>query len=222
MFDRRVALVAAAALWLYPSLVFFNVTVLTETLFTLLLVTFLLAAIRLLREPTWWHAALCGLTLGVAALTRSVLWPMPLVLGPLLLVVLRGPVPRRIDARRRDVLGFLVPVTPWAIRNTKLQGVPTIVDTMGGINLRMGNYEYTPDTRMWDAVAITGTKSWVNGIDDDLLPRADRGRKGQVAATQGDRLHRGASRHDHVAGPSSSSADFWGIEREFLAGVAQV
>ena len=40
----------------------------------------------------------------------------------------------------------------------------TIVDTMGGMNLRMGNYEYTPDDRMWDAVSLQGEKSWVHGL----------------------------------------------------------
>ena len=24
----------------------------------------------------------------------------------------------------------------------------------------MGNYEHTPDDRMWDAVALTGEKNW--------------------------------------------------------------
>ena len=39
--------------------------------------------------------------------------------------------------------GYAAVITPWAVRNTRLQGTLTVVDTMGGMNLRMGNYEHT-------------------------------------------------------------------------------
>ena len=64
--------------------------------------------------------------------------------------------------------GYLVVVAPWAVRNTRLQGVVTIVDTMGGMNLRMGNYEYTPEDRMWDAVSLTGDRNWIHGFTGDF------------------------------------------------------
>src|SRR3990172_7593564 len=83
VFGVQVGAYAAAASWLYPSLVFFNFTILTETLFTFLLVTFLLLAIWLIKTPRLWIAAATGVTLGAAALTRSVLWPLPLLFCPL-------------------------------------------------------------------------------------------------------------------------------------------
>ena len=43
---------AAAAVWLYPTLIFFNFTILTEGLFTLLLVMFVLLSVRLIQAPT--------------------------------------------------------------------------------------------------------------------------------------------------------------------------
>ena len=45
-FDDRVGRYAAALLWLYPSWVFFNFTILTETLFTTFLLAFVLAPSR--------------------------------------------------------------------------------------------------------------------------------------------------------------------------------
>jgi hypothetical protein len=115
--------------------------------------------------------------------------------------------------------GYTVVVAPWAVRNTRLQGVVTVVDTMGGMNLRMGNYEYTPDDRMWDAVALGGEKSWVNGLSTDLPG---------VVITEGVKekwAQRKAIEYmrDHPAQTLRRSlikfADLWGLEREFMAGV---
>jgi hypothetical protein len=90
---------------------------------------------------------------------------------------------------------------------------------MGGINLRMGNYEYTPDDRMWDAVALTGEKSWVYGIGNDL-PGTDttEGRKekwAQQKALQYMRANPGVTAKRSLI----KFADFWGLEREFMAGI---
>src|SRR4029453_6311432 len=135
---------AAAIVFLYPSFVFFNFTILTETLFSLLLVTFVLLTVMLVQSPRVAIAFLCGVTLGLAALTRSVLWPLPLLLCPLLAVLVPGSLRIRLAVPAVVLAGYAIVVAPWAVRNTRLQGVLTIVDTMGGINLRLGNYEYTP------------------------------------------------------------------------------
>lgn len=139
VFGPVVARYAAAAFWLYPSLVFFNFLILTETVFTLLLMVFLLAAVKLVQEPGPAVALACGLSLGLAVLTRSVLWPLPLILCPLVALLIRGSVRTRLILPVLLFAGYAVVVAPWAVRNTRLQGVTTIVDTMGGMNLRMGN-----------------------------------------------------------------------------------
>jgi hypothetical protein len=167
MFGPTVGCYAAAVSWLYPSLVFFNFLILTETLFTLLFVAFVLCSVLLVQQPRASFAVMCGLALGLAALTRSVLWPLPLLLCPLLAVLIRAPLARRLALPALVLAGYALVVTPWAVRNTRLQGTLTIVDTMGGMNLRMGNYEFTPDDRMWDAVSLTGEKGWAAGLEAD-------------------------------------------------------
>src|SRR5262249_30820988 len=127
-FSDRVARVAAVLFWLYPSLIFFDFLILTETLFTLLLTGFTVLLVMLVRKPAAWLALACGLTLGLAALTRSVLWPLPLVLCPLLVAVIDAPVTRRLLVSLAVLAGFALVITPWAIRNTRLQGVVEIVD----------------------------------------------------------------------------------------------
>src|SRR5262245_65708283 len=149
VYDPTVGAWAAATTWLYPSLIFANFLILTETLFTFLMIGFVLLAVRLIQNPRLSTAFACGATLGLAALTRSILWPLPLVLCPLLTLLLRGQLTRRLLLPALVFDGYAVVVAPWAARNTRLQHVFTVVDTMGGINLRMGNYEYTPDDRMW-------------------------------------------------------------------------
>ena len=210
---------AAAVTWLYPSLIFFNFLILTETLFTFLLVGFVLLAVVTVQSPRAWTALLCGLALGLAALTRSILWPLPLILCPLLAVLIRAPLARRITLPSLVFAGYALVIAPWAIRNTQLQEVVTIVDTMGGINLRMGNYEYTPDDRMWDAVALDGEKSWVYGLTTDLpgqtITEGQKEKWAQRKAIAYMRAHPGVT----VRRAFIKFADFWGLEREFPAGV---
>jgi hypothetical protein len=102
-----------------------------------------------------------------------------------------------------------------------LQGTLTIVDTMGGMNLRMGNYEYTPDDRMWDAVGLTGEKSWVAGLEaehpGEVITEGVKEKWAQRKALQYMREHPGITLRRSLI----KFADLWGLEREFMAGVQQ-
>jgi 4-amino-4-deoxy-L-arabinose transferase-like glycosyltransferase len=221
LYSAAVGRYAAALCWLYPSLLFFNFLILTETLFTFLLVAFVLLTVMVVQTPRAWIAVLCGVSLGLAALTRSVLWPVPLVLCPLLAVLIRAPLARRLAVPLLMLASYAGVVAPWAIRNTRLQGVVTIVDTMGGMNLRMGNYEYTPDDRMWDAVALTGEKSWIHGLTSDRPgEEMTEGRKEKWAQHKALEYMRA---HPFITLRRSfiKFADFWGLEREFMAGVQE-
>jgi 4-amino-4-deoxy-L-arabinose transferase-like glycosyltransferase len=219
VYDPTVAAWAAAATWLYPSLIFANFLILTETLFTFLLIGFVVLAVRLIQDPRWSTALACGGTLGLAALTRSILWPLPLVLCPLLVVLIRGSLTRRLLLPALVFAGYAVAVAPWAVRNTRLQHVVTVVDTMGGINLRMGNYEYTPDDRMWDAVSLVGDRSWVHGLSADLpgasVTEGEKEKWAQRKAIAYMRANPGIT----LRRAAIKFADFWGLEREFVAGV---
>ena len=217
-FDERVGRFAAAAFWLYPSFIFFNVLILTETLFTFLLVAFVLLAVMLVQNPRPANALGCGVVLGLGALTRSVLWPVPAVFCPLLVLLL----PRtreRFALAALVFLGYALVVAPWAVRNTRLQGVVTIVDTMGGLNLRMGNYEHTPDDRMWDAVALEGTQNWASALKQEYPGRTftegEKDKWAQKKAFEYMLTHPGITLRRSVI----KFADFWGLEREFIAGV---
>jgi 4-amino-4-deoxy-L-arabinose transferase-like glycosyltransferase len=219
IYDSRTGRVAAAVCWLYPSFMFFNFLILTETLFTFLLLLFVLLTVMVVQEPRPSTALACGAVLALATLTRSILWPLPLVLCPLLAMLIRGSKSRRLALPALVFLSYTIVILPWAIRNTRLQQVVTIVDTMGGINLRMGNYEYTPDDRMWDAVALSGTKSWVYGLPPpepgETITEGRKDKWAQREAIQYMRAHPLTT----IRRSFIKFADFWGLEREFIAGV---
>ena len=220
VYSPAVGRTAALIFWLYPSLIFFNFLILTETLFTFLLVAFLLSTVMLVQTPRALLAFATGAVLALAALARSILWPAPLLLCPLVIALIPGSLVRRVALSALVLVGYSVVIAPWAIRNTRLQGTFTVVDTMGGINLRMGNYEFTPDDRMWDAVSLTGTKSWVHGLSIEPGMPVTEGRKEKWAQRKAIEFM--------VANPALTLrrslikfADFWGLEREFMAGVQQ-
>jgi hypothetical protein len=91
---------------------------------------------------------------------------------------------------------------------------------MGGLNLMMGNYEYTPHDRIWDAVSMSGERSWVR----DLPARPPygavwtEGLKEQWARQQAVTFmkeHPGLT----LWRAAIKFGDFWGLERDFVAGV---
>jgi hypothetical protein len=220
-FSPTVGRYAAAVVWLYPSLILFNFLILTETLFTLLLVGFLLLAVMLVQQPRAATAVGCGLALGLAALARSILWPVPALLCPLLVVLIPGAWSRRFALSALVFVGYAAAVAPWAVRNTRLQHVVEVVDTMGGINLRMGNYEYTPEDRMWDAVSLKGEQNWVYALAQEHLDHVptegEKDKWAQRKAVEYIRAHPLTT----VKRSLIKFADFWGLEREFIAGVQQ-
>lgn len=220
LYDARTALVAAAVTAFYPALMFDNMMALSESVFTILVVAALFVLVRLVRAPNLARSAGAGILIGLAALTRSVLWPFPLVVATLVAWWTPGPVRYRLLIATTLLGGALLIIGPWAIRNSRLQGVPVIVDTMGGLNLMMGNYEYTPHDRIWDAISMEGEKSWIIGIP----PAPPDG--GPWTEGKKERWARGEAVRFMLANPGLTLwrscikfADFWGLDRDFIAGV---
>jgi 4-amino-4-deoxy-L-arabinose transferase-like glycosyltransferase len=211
LFGERTAVAAALVFALYPSLLFYNNHLLTEVLFTCLLTLTAYCLARYLDSARAVFLAAAGAALALTVLTREVLWPMVGVMA-----LGAGHVTGwRVGAWSRHVLALgaalLLLVTPWAIRNTLLQGTPTFVATNGGVVLYEGNYEHTPLDRPWRAHAI----------DDDLkvrrlLPPGISEGERQAIATQRAlafmRAHPGLTIHRSLV----KMANVWGLEREVV------
>ena len=219
VFSPRVGLWVAGLCCFYPTLLGFNNLILTEVLFTFLLCAFCALLIQALqRESLAWMAA-AGAVLGLATLTRSVLWLFPPVLAVFVLLAFHGGWRRRLLAAVTVVAAFALPVAPWAVRNTRIQDTFIAIDVMGGRNFMMGNYRYTPLYRSWAAIEVTGDESWIHEVVT-TYPSEERGTQGQI-----DKLAMRQAFKFVAANPALTALrdlvkffDFWGLERELVAG----
>jgi len=134
-FGARVALIAASILTVMPGPILWTDMILTETVYTLLLVVFFLLLMR--AQPTWKWALILGGYLGLVALVRSeaVMW--------FLLLPLLWRKQFRWKAMVSHVgiaaVAMLLVLTPWAIRNTTTMGSFIPLSTNGGGTLYSGH-----------------------------------------------------------------------------------
>lgn len=170
LYGRRVALLAAAWVCFYPALLGAGNFILTESLFTLLLAMSIWSLRSAIERDSLWLFAVTGLVIGLGALTRSVLWLLPPVLAMALMFLSGTSAPRRVAAIASMLLAFTATLAPWSIRNSRLHETFVLVDVMGGRNFMMGNYEFTPMFRAWDAISIQGEQSWDNVLRKQYPP----------------------------------------------------
>ncbi len=142
LFDRRTALVGAAAMAIWPGQIYFTSLTLSEPLFTLL---FSLAVLLIVLVPSAnaaWRGVLVlalGLVIGAATLTRG----QALVLAPVALAAWMLAGMRWRPAVAWALLAvFVAGVTlaPWVARNQRELGSPVLLATNFGPNLWIGNH----------------------------------------------------------------------------------
>jgi 4-amino-4-deoxy-L-arabinose transferase-like glycosyltransferase len=135
---ERAGLVAAGLAALYPALIAADGALMSESLFGLLVALSLLAAYRLLGNPTLGRAIALGLVAGLAALTRG----EALLLLPLLLI----PIVRRPGGPRAaavTLVAFAVLLVPWTVRNWIVFDQPVVIANSAGSAIAGANCEGT-------------------------------------------------------------------------------
>ena len=143
LFDSRAARASGLLLAFFPSQIFYTGTILTEVLFTTLLVAGLLV---LLARP--WEAgrvglgrlALFGLIIGAATLVRSITLLLPLVLLVFWLLTSRRP-GRALLQAGVVTLAMALFIVPWSLRSSIRMGTPVLISLNAGDNFCMGNHE---------------------------------------------------------------------------------
>lgn len=135
LFDRRVALIAAALLAFFPAQVYFSSLLMTEVLVTaglLALVWFLVVHLGRGHALTWRRLLIAGLAIGALALVRGEV----LLLAPMLgLYWLVGHASWREAAARTGLLlcGAALLFIPWTVRNAvQLEAVVVATTGTGG------------------------------------------------------------------------------------------
>ncbi len=120
---ERVGIVAACLAAVYPLLVIADGSMMSESLYGLLIALALLLAYRLIDRPALGTAALLGATVGMAALTRT----EALLLLPLLLL----PLVRRAGPGRVALAcaALALVILPWTARNWIAFDQPVLIAT---------------------------------------------------------------------------------------------
>jgi 4-amino-4-deoxy-L-arabinose transferase-like glycosyltransferase len=223
VYSPRVGVIAAALTCFYPSLLAYNQFFLSEVVFTFFVTTGALLSVRTLQTARLGVAAMLGLCLGLGALTRSVLWLFAPLLCVGLLFAVSAKLRRRLAIAAVTLLVFAATIAPWSWRNTQVHKTFTVVDVMGGRNVMMGNYEYTPLDRSWATIEIeTGDRAWHRVL------AAHTANYAQLTQGQIDKLAMRYGLEYFFAHPWRSLQrstvkffNFWQLEREIVAGLRQ-
>lgn len=149
---QKVGLVAAAVVACDPHLIILSGMLLTETLFTLLLVAALFATLVGFTSTQKRWLVVAGVVWGLCSLTRPeglLYLTVVLALG---IYRYRNKIMPYI-LRSALVLGLtLATIAPWTIRNAIVQNEVVLLTTSGGVNFWMGNHPaskggyYFPET----------------------------------------------------------------------------
>jgi 4-amino-4-deoxy-L-arabinose transferase-like glycosyltransferase len=216
LFEERVGLVAALLFTFYPSFLFYNSHILTEVVFTFLLALTAYCFAVYLAGGRLLLLVAAGVALGLAVLTREVVWPLLAVMGALVWYGRRPGFGRWAGHSTVLLLSFLLVVTPWIVRNTRVQGTLTFIATNGGPVFYAQNYEHTPLDRPWRDHTIDPVRK----VRSLLPPDLTEGERQKVAFRKGIefiRDHPGLTVHRAVI----RAANLWGLEREVVGVLLQ-
>ena len=164
----------------------------------------------------WLYIFLAGVFWGLASLTRSVTYPLTPFIALFLVFASRNK-KRGILAAVLFLSATVLTLSPWIIRNYRVFGHLVAVDTMGGLNLYMGNYEHTPLHRAWAAVDNPPEIAWYRGHEKELkgLNEAEKQRWAIKKALEFMKEHPGLT----VLRSLIKTANFWQLERTIIAGM---
>lgn len=220
-----IALVAAFLVAIYPGLLTHAHLLLSETLFIfLLLLAFacLAHAFESKARVRWWLLG-AGVVWGLATLTRGLtLYFTPLLALWVGWMLWRGMSSEQSRAGESShssraalvgaglvLLGVVVTIVPWTVRNYTQFGQPVVLETKGGVNLWLGNSPYTPDDFIRNVWKVGIREPMLDGLPQDEV---QRDRAAYAAAL-------GYIREQplvFVARMPLKFADLWGFERNLI------
>ncbi|RJP80632.1 MAG: hypothetical protein C4524_03225 [Candidatus Zixiibacteriota bacterium] len=166
--SRKVGVWAGLLYALYPAAWGFNDMVMTETLFTLLLTG---GVYYLLEVPRgrYQDAVIAGVLLGLATLTRTVLFQFPLFLAGLYLLFSRDRL-KHLPKLAAFAAAFWMVLLPWMARNQRVFGTP-LLTTKSGVDLFQ--YNHNPFSYILNNYSLEDT-SYTKGLQGWMLTELER------------------------------------------------
>jgi hypothetical protein len=160
---ERAGLVAAGIAALYPTLIAADASLMSETLYGLLVAAALLLALRMLDAPTAAGAALLGAAIGLAALVRGeALLFVPLLALPLAWAGARD---QRVLRLAAVLAGVAIVVLPWTARNWAQLDRPILISTNDSTVVAGANCDQAyagPDKGFWRLDCISERRPGLN------------------------------------------------------------
>lgn len=134
---RIARLLAAGILAIYLAASVYIVYLAKENLMTPLMLGVVWCSLKFLQSPSVWVALICGLLLGLLALTGNAgLSLLAIVIFSFALAPTS--LSQRIKFFLLVIASLILIASPWAIRNAQVIGAP-VLNTNGGFNLYLGN-----------------------------------------------------------------------------------
>ena len=134
-FGRKIAIISAILISCLPTLANYSVYLLTENLFTLLLVLFLYLFVTALKKNSLLFFLISGFILGLSALTKAIMVPFVFFIFILIFFL-----KKKLDISIVNIFIFLfifiITISPWSYRNYKFFNTFEI-STRGGDALWM-------------------------------------------------------------------------------------
>lgn len=173
--------VGTTAGWLavgHPLLVFFSGYVMTEPLFSVMLLTALMGSVSWLKTPRAGLALGAGFLWGLTVLTRPTALPLPLVVALWAWAPLEFMLSPRERVRQVALLfvGMVMVITPWTIRNAVALNAFVPVTTGGGRSLLDSNNAlvWQDEAQRGGAIAVLTTEPWATRYKDLSEVQVDR------------------------------------------------
>ncbi len=145
IFSRKVALLAAALAAINPGLVYLSALLMTENLYTALLLALVLLMVTEHRSDRVSYArfAVAGVLAGLCCLARPMALLFALLVPAVTLFLGRGDVGRRVRASAVLLVVAVLVIAPWPIRNRVTLGEWVTFTTHGGITFYESNNRLT-------------------------------------------------------------------------------
>jgi hypothetical protein len=188
----RASLIAAGIAAASPNFWMNDIVVMSESIALLFVTTALLAVDAAIRRPCWWRHAVAGAAIGLAALARSELVLLALLLAGVLAWAVRvADGWRRLLPGAVLLLACLAVLTPWVVFNLSRFDRPVLLTTNDGTTLVGANCPEMyagPDIGGWSLFCVfESLKAPVDG-DDSVRAARQRREALHYARTHASRL----------------------------------
>lgn len=164
--SKKIALFAAINIMLWPYFILYTKLIYTEVIFVFFLLLAVYCLSRFMKEETYKYALLAGIFLGIATLTRAIVFLLPLWIFFSYLIVRKEIIKEYFSWKKWGVLlvAFMIVLSPWLVRNYIHYNTLVVADGLSGM-LRKSYIDY----------------DYVN-LDDKPIPASERTLKKHITS----------------------------------------